>query len=268
MRIDGAVAIVTGASSGIGEDVALELARRGATVWAVARSDGPLNELAARQSGIRVYAADLTDESSRTAMMGAIGPVDILVNNAGVGYNGLVEDMPRESVRQLFELNVIALIDLTQLALPGMLERRRGHIVNIASVASWVATPPLTVYSSTKFAVQGFTDGLRREMFGRGVAVTSINPGPVATRFFARAGSDAGRRTDEMGTDQNPGVPASMVTSEIITAIQVNGLPPYDVVAVPRALGASRLTSLPGASLVVDAASMVSRMFANRRPPG
>lgn len=143
-----------------------------------------------------------------------------------------------------------------------MLERRRGHIVNIASVASWVATPPLTMYSATKFAVQGFTDGLRRELLGRGVAVTSINPGPVATRFFARANDH--RRTDEMGKEQNPGVPASLVASQIVRAIQFNGVPPYDVVAVPRALGVNRLSALPGASLLVDAASIVSRRFGPR----
>jgi short-subunit dehydrogenase len=126
-----------------------------------------------------------------------------------------------------------------------------------------VATPPLTVYSSTKFAVQGFTDGLRRELLGRGVAVTSINPGPVATRFFARA-DEGDRPTDQMGDRRNPGVPVSMVTSEVLRAIQVNAIPPYDVVTVPRALGTSRLSGLPGASQVLDAVSVVSRRFLRR----
>jgi short-subunit dehydrogenase len=263
MKLDGAVALVTGASSGIGEDIAVQLAKKGARVWATARSEDALRAVASRQSGIEVFPADITDEGARAAVVEAAGPVDVLINNAGIGWNGLVEDMPFSAVRQLYEVNVLALIDLTQRALPGMLERKRGHIVNIASVASFVATPPLTVYSSTKFAVQGFTDGLRRELLGRGVAVTSINPGPVATRFFARA-DEGDRPTDEMGNDRNPGVPVSMVTSEVLRAIQVNGIPPYDVVTVPRALGTSRLSGLPGASQVLDAVSMVSRRFARR----
>lgn len=263
MQIDGSVIVVTGASSGIGREAAVHLARRGATVWAVARSEADLEALAAEHDTVTPFVADLTDGDERARLVEAVGPIDVLVNNAGVGWNGLVEEMPFEAVRALFELNVLALIDLTQQVLPGMLERRRGHIVNIASVASFVATPPLTVYSATKFAVQGFTDGLRREMVGRPVAVTSINPGVVATRFFARA--DDLRRTDEIGDERNRGIPASLVAREIVRAIQFGGRPPYDVVSVPRVLGTSRLVALPGASLLVDAATSVSRRFATRR---
>ena len=263
MRIDGAVIVVTGASSGIGEETALALARRGATVWAVARSEGPLQELAARHQNIRPFAADLTDDGARARLIETVGPVDVLVNNAGVGWNGLVEDMPAKAVRELFELNVLALIDLTQRVLPGMLERRRGHIINVASVASWVATPPLTVYSATKHAVQGFSDGLRRELLGRGVAVTTINPGPVATRFTARAEKNV--PTDQLGDERMPGVPASMVADEIVRAIQLDGAPPYDVVPVPRTLAGMQFASLPGASMMLDAASVVAREFASGR---
>ena len=259
MRIDGSVVIVTGASSGIGEETAVRLAQQGAAVWAVARSERSLHELAARQPGITPFVADVTDPEARAAIFEAAGPVDVLVNNAGVGWGGLVEDMPAASVRELFEVNVIALIDLTQRAVPGMLERRKGHIVNVASVASWVATPGLTVYSSTKHAVQGFSDGLRRELLGRGVAVTTINPGPVATRFAARA--DDNRPTDQLGDDRMPGVPASTVADEIVRAVQLDGVPPYDVVPVPRTLEGVRFASLPGASVMMDAAAMLARPF-------
>jgi short-subunit dehydrogenase len=263
VKIEGAVAVVTGASSGIGEETAVRLAKRGARVLAVARSEGFLRALADRQEGITPLAADLTDDDSRAGLIEAAGPIDILVNNAGLGWNGLVEDMPASAVRQLFEVNVLALIDLTQRALPGMLERRRGHVINVASVASWVAAPPLTVYSATKFAVQGFSEGLRRELLGRGVAVSTINPGPVATRFAARFSGD--RPTDQLGDERMPGVPVSMVADEIVRAVQVNGVPPYDTVAVPRALSASRFASLPGASLVVDATSLITRRLGPRR---
>ena len=262
MRIAGSVVVVTGASSGIGEETAVRLARSGARVWAVARSEQALDDLAARQSGITPFVADVTDGDDRAALIHAVGDVDVLVNNAGIGWGGLVEDMPPERVRELFEVNVLALIDLTQRVLPRMLERRRGHLVNVASVASWVATPGLTVYSSTKFAVQGFSEGLRREVIGRGVAVSTINPGPVATRFAARG--EANRPTDELGSDRMPGVPASTVADEVLRAIQFDGLPPYDVVPVPRALGGVRLASLPGASTMFDAAAMLARPFLRR----
>jgi short-subunit dehydrogenase len=263
MRIRDSVVMVTGASSGIGEETAIRLARRGARVWAVARSEGALRDLAARQSGITPFVADVVDPSAREAAVDAAGAVDVLVNNAGLGWAGLVEEMPAESVRQLFEVNVLALIDLTQRVLPGMVQRRRGHIINMASVASWVSTPPLTMYSATKHAVQGFSDGLRRELLGRGVAVTTINPGPVATRFTARAEQDV--PTDQMGDQRMPGVPASMVADEVVRAIEANGLPPYDVVPVPRTLAPSQFASLPGASAMLDAASMVARQFVSRR---
>jgi short-subunit dehydrogenase len=263
MRINQAVVMVTGASSGIGEETTIKLAQRGAQVWAVARSEGALGELAARQSGITPFVADVTDPAARESAIEAADPIDVLINNAGLGWSGLVEDMPAESVRQLFEVNVLALIDLTQRVLPGMLQRRRGHIVNMASVASWVSTPPLTMYSATKHAVQGFSEGLRRELLGRGVAVTTINPGPVATRFTARAERDV--PTDQMGDDRMPGVPASMVADEVVRAIEANGLPPYDVVPVPRTLAPSQFASLPGASVMLDAAAMMARQFVSRR---
>jgi uncharacterized protein len=262
MRINDSVVVVTGASSGIGEETAVRLAQQGARVLAVARSERSLHELAERQPGITPFVADVTDPEGRAATIEAAGDVDVLVNNAGLGWGGPVEDMPAASVRTLFEVNVLALIDLTQRVLPGMLQRRRGHIINMASVASWVATPNLTVYSSTKFAVQGFSEGLRRELLGRGVAVTTINPGPVATRFAARG--DENRPTDQLNDERMPGVPASTVADEVVRAIQVDGLPPYDVVPVPRSLGGVRFASLPGASTMLDAAAMVARPFLPR----
>jgi short-subunit dehydrogenase len=265
MRIEGAMAVVTGASSGIGEETAIRLAKRGARVLAVARSEASLRQLADENPGITPFVADVTDADARAAVVDAAGEVDLLVNNAGLGWTGLVEDMPADAVRQLFEVNVLALIDLTQRALPGMLERRRGHVINVASVASWMATPPITVYSATKYAVQGFSEGLRRELLGRGVAVTTINPGPVATRFGVRAEGD--RPTELLRDERMPGVPASMVADEIVRAVRLDGMPPYDVVAVPRALGASRMASLPGASHFLDAASIVARRIAPRRMP-
>src|SRR5215212_9725177 len=142
MDLRGSNVIVTGASTGIGRATALLLAQQGAAVLAVARDEARLKELAGEQSGINVFAADITDDEQRAALVEAASPVDVLINNAGLGYEGLVEDTPMERVRQLFELNVFALIDLTQRVLPSMVERGAGHIVNVGSVSGYVSHPP------------------------------------------------------------------------------------------------------------------------------
>ena len=258
MRIQGLSVVVTGASSGIGRETATALARAGAHVWAVARSADLLDDLVDEQKGITALVADLTDEAQRASVVDAAGQVDVLVNNAGIGWIGTVEEMPLAQVRQLFELNVLALIDLTQRAIPGMLQRRRGHVVNVASVASWVALPPLTVYSATKFAVQGFSDGLRREMLGRGVSVATINPGPVATRFGPRAQSKD-RASENLGDHLMPGVPASLVARAVARSVRMAGWPGYSSIAVPRVLGFSRLGAVPGLRWTMDAVAQASR---------
>ena len=258
MRVEGSVAVVTGASSGIGRETALLLARKGAQVWAVARSSSDLDSLCEEHGLIRGYVADLSVDEERARLADAVGDVDVLVNNAGLGWTGLVEDMPAERVRQLIEVNVVALIDLTQRILPGMLARRRGHVVNMGSVASWVATPPLTVYSATKFAVQGFSDGLRRELAGRGVVVSTVNPGPIATKFWARNRSQD-LPSEELDDDLKPGLPPAAVARAVVRAVRLGALPGYETIAVPRPLGLVRLGAVPGLRLVVDAASVLSR---------
>jgi short-subunit dehydrogenase len=265
MRISGARVIVTGASSGIGWETALLLARKGAHVWAAARSEGPLKELAERHDRITPIVADVTSEADRAGLADAAGPVDVLVNNAGVGWTGLVEEMPADQVRTLFDINVLGLIDLTQKVLPSMLERRRGHIVNVASLAGVVSAPPISVYSATKFAVIGFSDGLRRELNGRGVAVTAVCPGPVATRFGPRSTmEDAGSTTAEVPDAKMGGVPAWTVSRAVLRAVHLGGLPGYATVSVPRVGGLARLGAAPLLSLTVDAAAFFSRMAGAR----
>ncbi|HVE47110.1 MAG TPA: SDR family NAD(P)-dependent oxidoreductase [Acidimicrobiales bacterium] len=258
MRTRGLSVMVTGASSGIGRETATALARGGAHVWAVARSGDLLDDLAGDQKGITALVGDLTTEADRAAVVDAAGPIDVLVNNAGIGWLGRVEEMPAAEVRLLFELNVLALIDLTQRVVPGMLARRRGHVVNVASVASWVAMPPLTVYAATKFAVQGFSDGLRRELSGRGVSVATINPGPVATRFGPRAQAED-RASEDLGDGLMAGVPPSLVARAVVRSLRRAGWPGYATIAVPRIVGASRLGAVPGLRWAVDAAALASR---------
>ncbi|MEO6120685.1 MAG: SDR family NAD(P)-dependent oxidoreductase [Acidimicrobiales bacterium] len=254
MRIANRAVVVTGASSGIGRETARLLAAHGGEVLAVARSRDALATLASEQQGIEPLVADLATEAGRAAVAGSpIGArAEVLVNNAGIGWLGRFEDMSADDVSAMVDLNVVATIDLCRLLLPTMLDRRCGHIVNVASVASWLALPSLTVYSATKFGVQGFSEGLRRELAGRGVAVTTVNPGPVDTRFGARArGGD--RPTDELAEGPWPGVPASWVARAVVRAVRMGGAPGYVSIAVPRVIGFARLGALPGARLVVDA---------------
>src|SRR3954469_5644331 len=253
MRVRGVNAMVTGASSGIGRATAVLLARKGASVWAVARSEGALKELASEHPSIRPVVADLTDEAARRDVMAQAGTLDVLVNNAGMGWMGLVEDMPFDEVRRLYELNVLALIDLSLQCLPRMLDARRGHIVNMSSAAAWVTFPPLSVYGSTKWAVQGFSEGLRRELNGRPVSVTTINPGPVTSRFGSRAHATQ-LPTDALVEGGWVGVPASWVARAVVRAVHLGAWPGYSTIAVPRIVGLSRIGGLPVTQWIVDLA--------------
>ena len=258
VRIRDSVVVVTGASAGIGRETAALLAGRGARVWAVARSEGSLERLAGEHPNVVPFVADIAEERDRAALVEAVGLVDVLVNNAGIGWTGLIEDMNADDVRSLFETNVIGLIDLTQRMLPGMLERRHGHVCNVASLASWVSTPPISMYSATKFAVQGFSDGLRREVRGRGVSISTVNPGPVSTAFAKRA-LVGDRPTETLGDYGMPGVPALWVARAIARAIRMGGTPGWATISVPRLFGLSRLGAAPGAQLLVDGASVFTR---------
>jgi len=250
--------VVTGASSGIGWEIALVLARKGAQVLAVARSEDDLEQLAGMHPNITSHVADLGVPEERASLARSAGDVDILVNNAGLGWSGLVEDMPAERVRLLFEVNVMALVDMTQQVLPGMLERKRGRIVNVASVVSWVSAPPFTMYAATKFAVQGFSEGLRREVAGRGVAVSTVNPGPIATKFWTRSGGED-RPSQHLGGALKIGLPPSLAAKAVLRAVRLGAFPGYGTITVPRLLGFTRLAAVPGLRMVVNAGSLVSR---------
>ncbi len=185
------IVLITGASSGIGAATARRLAREGMRVVLTARRQDRLEALAeeirAQGGAALAIPADLVHPSERQALVRRIeelwGPVEVLINNAGFGYYGTVEETPWEVVERMFAVNILAMIHLVQLVTPGMRRLGRGHIINIASVAGHIAAPPLTVYSATKFAVVGFSEGLRRELEPHGIHITVISPGPVRTEF-------------------------------------------------------------------------------------
>lgn len=262
MELKNRVVVVTGASSGIGKAAVEAFVARGATVMAVARRQERLDEVARDTAGVVPVQADLTDEDDRRRVVATAGQVDVLVNNAGVGWWGLFEQMPLEEVRRLYETNVLAAIDLTRMVLPGMLERKRGHIVNVSSQNAFVAAPPLSVYASTKFALQGFTQGLRREVGGRGVGVSSINPGPIRTEFAEAA--PGGEEVDLPSKFNAIALPPSLVANAIVRAVEREHLPGYAEVSVPRVLGVSRIAGLPGLNRLVDLTTLPARSLAAR----
>ena len=200
-RLHGRIALVTGASSGIGEATALELARQGAKVAVVARRRERLEALAGQLDALGaaplVLAADLADEAqAQRAVRDAeahYGRLDILVNNAGVMYLEPVAEADLARWRRMFELNVLGLIAATQAALGGMRARRDGHIVNVSSTAGRVANPNAAAYAASKFGVVAFSEALRREVYQDNIRVSVIEPGAVATELREHIGHAATR---------------------------------------------------------------------------
>lgn len=183
------VALVTGASSGIGAATADRLQDLGFTVYAAARRVERMEPLARR--GIHTLSLDITDETSVQraidTVIGAEGRIDVLVNNAGYGSYGAVEEVPLEEGRRQFEVNVFGLARLTQLALPHMRRQGTGRIINVTSMGGKIYTPFGAWYHGTKFAVEGFSDALRTEVKPFGIDVVIIEPGGISTEWGAIA---------------------------------------------------------------------------------
>ena len=194
MRLKGAVVAVTGASSGIGEATALAFARRGSRLALGARRLDRLNAVAqkCRERGSPDVSTRRLDVGRRSDATGFITSalrdhehIDILVNNAGLGWMGRLHEMPEEKVDELIATNLAGVIATTHAVLPSMLERRRGVIINVASVVGFRAAPYSAVYSATKYAVVGLSHALRGELSGSGVKVCVVYPASTGTEFFA-----------------------------------------------------------------------------------
>jgi NAD(P)-dependent dehydrogenase (short-subunit alcohol dehydrogenase family) len=185
MTQPGKVALVTGASSGIGEATALELTKAGFTVYAAARRVERMKHLEA--AGIRSISMDVTDDASMQAgveqVIAETGRIDALVNNAGYGSYGALEDVPMEEARYQFEVNVFGAARLTQLVLPYMRAARSGKIVNITSMGGKIHTPLGAWYHATKFALEAISDCLRLEVKPFGIDVIVIEPGGVRSEW-------------------------------------------------------------------------------------
>ena len=189
--LDGKVALVTGASSGIGEATAIALAEAGAAVAIGARRKDRLDVLAAklRDDGARVLQLDLdvTDEQACVAAVARtreeLGGLDVLVNNAGVMLLGTIVGADTEDWRRMLDTNVLGLMYMTHAAIEGMVEQGSGDLVNISSVAGRTARKGAGVYNASKWAVNAFSESLRQEVTGRGVRIGLVEPGAVATEL-------------------------------------------------------------------------------------
>jgi len=205
MEFKGSCALVTGASSGIGEVFARELAGRGANLVLAARSRGKLEALASElretaQVSVHVEAVDLSEPGAGLALAARLGeqglPIDVLINSAGFGLFGPLHEADPQRIAQAVQLNVAALTELTCSLLPGMRARDRGAIVNVASTAAFQPVPYMAVYGAAKAFVLSFTEALWAETRSTGVRVTALCPGATDTAFFDTASDSAsvGRR--------------------------------------------------------------------------
>lgn len=225
MELRNTVGIVTGASRGIGVAIAEALARKGVHLALAARSEEGLKETTARleRFGVRMLMVptDVTKQDELQALVtrteDELGPVDLVVNNAGIERYSYFQDYELDMIEVIIQTNLLAAQWLTRMVVPGMIERRKGHIVNIASVAGKTPVPFNAVYSSTKHALVGFSHSLREEMARHDVGVSVVCPGFV---------KGAGMFNDWSGGKEPPGlagsVPVERVAEETVAAIAKN----------------------------------------------
>jgi short-subunit dehydrogenase len=188
--------LVTGASSGIGREIAILAATERRDVVLVARRRERLEELARELTSrfgvvAEIVVADVSEPGAPIRIIAAAekhGPIEVLVNAAGVGVHGFFWETPIEQERETIRVNVLALTELTRLCVEGMVKRRRGRILNLASTAAFQPGPLMAVYYATKAYVLSFTEALDEELRGTGVTATALCPGPTLTEFQAKAG--------------------------------------------------------------------------------
>lgn len=197
IELKGKVVLITGASSGFGEDAARLFAREGASVVLAARRIERMQAEVARiqaQGGEAMATpVDVANRADIENMVKSVienyGRVDILFNNAGFGRLDWLENLtPERDIETQIAVNLTGLIEVTRAVLPFMIARRSGHIINMSSLAGWIGIPMYSVYAATKFGVRGFTDSLRREVAAYGIHVSGIYPGPAATEFGLHTG--------------------------------------------------------------------------------
>lgn len=255
-------ALITGASSGIGEEYARQLAKAGTDLILVARTENKLRDQAKQLAElygrrVEVIAADLAQAAPGAGLhqrVEALGiKVDLLINNAGFGTVGGFEKQDPAREQQEIALNAAAVVDLAHAFVPAMVEAGHGAIVNVASVAAFQPVPYMTVYAATKAFVLAFSLGLRAELRGKGVRVQALCPGPVDTGFFEATGNARLRSTVPKG---------AMATAEAVVAASLKGLADNRAIVTPgvlNKLGALGARLLPRDTMATLAGKAMKR---------
>lgn len=256
-----ATALVTGASSGLGLEMARQLAAHGANLILVARSAGKLQELAQELTSryniqVHVLPADLNAPGAGQKLHDAVIAqglqVDILVNNAGLGFFGEFWEQSPADLQRMINVNISALTELTRCFLPGMQERGRGRILNVASTAAFQPGPLMSVYYATKAYVLSFSEALNEELRGQGVSVTALCPGPVRTGFQDVSSLGESRLLTGVmrlsmlsaGEVARQGVQATLRGQSVVIPGPLNQFMAFSIRAVPRALAPRLLAAL------------------------
>jgi NAD(P)-dependent dehydrogenase (short-subunit alcohol dehydrogenase family) len=247
---------ITGVSSGFGKALAVEALAAGHTVIGTVRSEAARNAFEALDP-VRAFARvlDVTDlpgiEALAPEVEAAVGPVDVLVNNAGYGHEGVLEESPLTDMKRQFDVNVFGPVALIKAFLPFMRERRRGHIVNITSMGGFITMPGIAYYCGSKFALEGLSEALGKEVAPFNIAVTAVAPGSFRTDWAGRsmvrtprsiadydALFDPVRAAREEKSGRQPGDPARAARA-ILTLVQ-SGRPPAHLLLGSDALALVR----------------------------
>ena len=233
-------ALITGASSGIGADLARAFSRAGYAVILLARRQDRLHALAhALGPGARVVVADLADPTTPGRVFAETGPVDVLVNNAGFGDFVSFAEQDTDRQRDMLQVNVVALTALTTLYLPAMRARGAGRILNVASIVGFMPCPGIALYAATKAFVLSFSEALHSELAGSGVTVTCLAPGSTASEFAEMAnmqGKLALRMPMSSAAVAQAGVAATLAGQRLVITGAVNRFNSLLVRLLPRGL--------------------------------
>lgn len=218
MRWAGTTTVITGASRGIGRSVALAAAAKGARVGLIARDESDLEAVLAEAGGAGAIAvADVGVpeqlQSALDALAAELGAPDVLVANAGIGSYGAFADLTADDAERIVRVNVLGTVHAIRAVVPGMIERRRGHIVTLGSIAGRLGSPFEAIYAATKFAGVGLTEALVVELEPYGIGVSMVNPGPVATHFGEARGHPYDRKRPKP-------VPPEQVAKAVIKAVE------------------------------------------------